>query len=130
MVMYRLTNQRRLILDKLKEVYNHPTAEDLHEMLVKEMPSIGLATIYRNLDIMEKDGLVLKIKGKDKKAKYDGHTHRHCHLVCKKCGEVFDIDDIEKISINSKKINALGFFLDLDCLTIYGLCKKCKKFIS
>ena len=51
MVMYRLTNQRKLILGKIKEVYTHPTAEDLHRMLVKKMPSIGLATIYRNLDI-------------------------------------------------------------------------------
>lgn len=123
--MQRLTQQRKIILEELQKVYSHPTAEEIYEMVKPRLPRISLATIYRNLDALEEAGLVLKLQAKNNgKARYDGDTKKHCHLVCKSCGKVIDVFDCN-VKINSDEIKQKGFFVISDHLELPGLCKKC-----
>ena len=92
------------------------------------MPNISLATIYRNLDFLEKSGHAVKVHckcGCDNKARYDGNPDGHCHLVCKECGEVQDVFDCKNLKIKSKEIEKSGFEPCLSHLEIPGCCKKC-----
>lgn len=123
---YRKTKQRKVILKELRKVCNHPTAEEIHKMVMRKIPNIGLATVYRNLDLMEKEGLILKLKSKNKQARYDGNTEKHWHLICKKCKQIIDIFDVKGVKINSQQLKKSGFIPSLDYLEISGLCKKCR----
>jgi Fur family transcriptional regulator, peroxide stress response regulator len=122
----RNTAQRKLILEQLKSVKTHPTADQIYEMVRKRMPGIGLATIYRNLDHLLENGLVIKLESKGNKARYDGFIDPHCHLICKDCGAVADIDDVQKVTIKSDKLECCGFQPSYEFLEVFGLCKKCK----
>jgi Fur family ferric uptake transcriptional regulator len=123
---YRLTKQRRIILEELKKVCTHPTAESIYKIVRKRIKNISFATVYRNLDFLEKNGYVLKLKIKEKKARYDGESKPHRHLICKCCGKIIDIFDCRGIIIRSKELKACGFVPDCGCLEIPGFCKQCE----
>ncbi len=123
---YRITNQRKIILEELKKVYSHPTASEIYEMIKKKYPKIGLATVYRSLDFLEKRNLILKLKSKEKEARYDGNPIKHCHLICEKCKEIIDLFDVENIIIKSKKLQSLDFDIRSEFMEIHGVCKKCQ----
>jgi len=120
----RITKQRKLILDELRNVHTHPTAKELHKLVLKKNPKIGLATIYRTLDFLEENDLVIKINSNNKEARYDGQIEKHCHLICSSCGKIFDIFDSNLI-IKSKELSELEFKPKLEYLEIRGLCKEC-----
>ena len=58
---YKLTKQRKVILDELRKIEGHPTAEDIFEVVKKLQPNIGLCTVYRNLDRFSSLGLIREI---------------------------------------------------------------------
>ena len=122
---HRVTSQRKIILEELCKVCTHPTAAGVYKIAKKRMPGIGLATVYRTLDFLEQRGLILKLQSKDQKARYDGNVKKHFHLICKKCGKIEDIFDVDEIKIKSKKLKKSGFKAHFDFLEIHGLCKNC-----
>ncbi|MBT5017020.1 transcriptional repressor [Candidatus Peregrinibacteria bacterium] len=122
---YRVTPQRRIVLEELKKVCTHPTAQEVYELVQKQDKSVSLATVYRSLDFLVEQELVIKLKARGKQARYDADLTQHCHLVCKKCGRVSDCFDVEKLKIDSKEIGKLGFCPCLDYLEIPGLCREC-----
>lgn len=126
----RLTKQRKIILEALKKTKTHPTAEEIFKVVKAKLPRISLATIYRNLDFLEKDNQILKLKHKNKeqKAQYDGFTELHYHLICKNCGKIKDIKDCGCILLDKKGLsNKYGFEVDPTSIEIMGTCNKCKK---
>ena len=124
--MQRITKQRKIILEELRKVKTHPTAEEIFAMVRDKIPQISLATVYRNLDHLEKSGEIIKLQAKKCcRARYDGNHQRHCHLVCKKCGSVMDIFDV-KFDLSSKELECAGFEVHTDHLEVPGYCKKCK----
>ena len=122
----RITRQRKLVLEELQKVCNHPTATQIHIMVSKRDPQIALATVYRSLDFLEERGLILKLKSKKQETRYDGNVGSHCHLICENCDEIIDIFDIKKIKILSKELKKSGFQPSFDHLELSGLCRKCK----
>lgn len=120
----RSSKQRDAVLKDLQFRYDHPTAEEIYLSVKKEIPSISLATVYRNLKLLESEGLILKIPTGDSD-RFDGHTHSHYHFTCNGCHRVLDLD-VDK----SVKIEALpGDFdgtITAHSLMFYGLCKECK----
>jgi Fe2+ or Zn2+ uptake regulation protein len=86
---YRSKN-RDIILRKLRCVTTHPTAEELYLIVKEEMPTIGIATVYRNLDQLCAAGQILMLEGEVKR--FDGNVDDHLHVRCVRCGRVFDLE--------------------------------------
>jgi len=124
---HRLTSQRRIVLEEIRKVHTHPTADEVYKLVRKRIPNVSVATVYRNLDFLAGNDLVIKLKTKDRKARYDGHPEPHLHLCCKKCGYVADIFDCKCKLPSSKELKSTGFAPDINCLEIPGLCKGCKR---
>lgn len=122
---HRVTSQREVILAALCQVCTHPTATQVHKIAIRKMPNLSLATVYRTLDFLEKQQLILKLKSKDKRSRYDGNAQEHCHLICKKCGQIIDIFDVKTVRIRSRQLEESGFEIHTDFLEMHGFCQKC-----
>lgn len=85
-----MTKQRALIYDIINASSDHLTADEVYKKMKEYMPNAVLATVYNNLNVLVASGMVRKIPMPDGVARYD-KTIPHDHLVCDKCGKVFDI---------------------------------------
>lgn len=124
MATLRHSNQRDAVLKDLTARYDHPTAEEVYLSVKKEIPSISLATVYRNLKLLESEGLILKITTGDSD-RFDGHTHNHYHFTCNKCMRVLDLE-IGECNPNTLPVDFDGVITG-HSLMFFGLCSRCKK---
>jgi len=129
---YKLTPQReatvRVLLEREED---HLSAEDVYLLVKEKAPEIGLATVYRTLELLTELNIVDKINFGDGVSRYDlrkeGAKHSHHHLVCTECGSVEEIiedllDDVEKIVAKE-----WGFLVKDHRLTFHGVCKACQE---
>lgn len=128
--MKKYSKQRELIINSLKKRKDHPTAEELFLDLKKNMPEIGIATVYRNLQSLYQSGEIIKIKTKDGVDRYDGNIKPHIHFECLKCGKVSDIsledEQMNKLDNDMKKLaNEIGASKEKFSIIIIGVCKNC-----
>jgi len=121
------TMQRKVLIEELKKLKTHPTADELYAIVRGRLPQISLGTVYRNLELLSEKGEILKIELTGKQKRFDGNTLGHYHLRCSKCGRVDDIE-IDELSDIEKKLNSLVENLKLDGyrLELNGLCERCK----
>ncbi len=123
-----ITKQRRIILQILIDnKKQHLSVEDIYDLVKKEYQGIGMATVYRNLDLFEAKGIVDKIK-LDDKAKYEFVFERrrgHHHLICKKCGKIMNAEDLLVKDIGGKLKEESNFQYIDSSVSILGYCKEC-----
>lgn len=87
----KATPQRVAVLKELSKK-THPTMDEIYENIKKENPSISLATVYKNVNILRDTGLVIEINIPSKKMRYDYLATPHIHIICTNCGHVEDLD--------------------------------------
>lgn len=129
--MKKFSKQREKILESLRNRTDHPSAETLYEDLKKEMPNLGIATVYRNLGLLYEEGKILKISEQDSD-RYDGNITRHLHFICKQCNKIEDIflteEKLAKMETNIKQLTSeLEAEEEEFKITIIGQCRDCKK---
>ena len=125
--MMRLTTQRQIILEELSKVKTHPTASELYDMVRKRLPRIGLGTVYRNLELMAENGMVLKLEVGGTQKRFDATTQTHYHIRCTDCGKVDDIDtpvmdDLVREAANATAYEVIGHHIEFS-----GRCLACQK---
>ena len=122
--MERITNQKLIILEYLRSVKNHPSAEEIYEGVRRVLPRISLGTIYRNLEKFAAQGEILEIKSKDIK-RFDGDTTDHQHFICSSCSKVYDIFCRKpKMKNFESHVHKIGTIENYQ-ISFYGICKKC-----
>ncbi|MFH1010824.1 MAG: transcriptional repressor [bacterium] len=123
----QVTRQRKIILEELQRNPTHPTASELYELVRRRLPRISLGTVYRNLEMLCKRGVVQKLEHGGDQKRFDAVTKNHYHLRCILCGQIADapmkpLTDLE---------TALQPISDYDIiahrLEFIGLCPKCQK---
>ncbi len=120
----RNSKQRDAVLRNLSERFDHPTAEDVYLDLKRDMPSISLATVYRNLKLLESEGMIIKITTDDSD-RFDGHTHEHYHFTCKDCKRVLDLELKDGTDLNNLTKD-FGGTITSHALMFFGICPDCK----
>lgn len=124
--MERLTNQKKIILDYLKNVCCHPSAEKIYAQVKKKLPQISLGTVYRILDGFKKNGMILELETSQQN-RYDGDLSPHAHFICQKCNQLFDVFNInQECNILKNKKIKIGKINNYK-IYFYGQCKKCQK---
>ena len=86
------SKQRETILKVLRSTRSHPSVNWIYENVKKEIPDVGLATVYRNLKQLEAVGEIMRIQGDFPEERWDGFAHNHAHFVCTKCKKILDMD--------------------------------------
>ena len=122
----RLTNQRRIIMEQLRSVTTHPTADEIYGMVREKMPRISLGTVYRNLEVLSSLGLVRKLENAAGQKRFDGDMTPHHHIRCEICGRVGDIFDAPNISGIEQKLGT-DFQITGYTLEFTGICPECRK---
>ncbi len=119
------TNQRRVILEELRMVKTHPTADELYEIVKKRLPRISLATVYRNLDVLTEAGEVMRLHVAGKQKRYDGNPKPHHHLRCTECGAVEDLELRHTENLEHDLHQLLGGRIRSVNIEFSGLCMNC-----
>ena len=124
---YRTTSQRRVILEEIKKLNTHPTADEVYEMVRKRLPRISLGTVYRNLEILSTCGLIKKIGPVSSQMRFDGNTSNHYHIRCVYCGSLEDapIETVEEIENRIRE--ATDYTIMGHTLEFMGVCPECGK---
>ena len=122
----RMTKQRQVILEELRKVKTHPTADDMYQMLRKKMPKISLGTVYRNLEILSESGIIQKLDVGGTQKRFDGDISIHSHVRCVDCGRVGDIDVTPKYNLEEEAQKMTDFVIFRHRLEFTGLCPICQ----
>lgn len=122
----KYSKQREALLALMKSTHSHPSADWLYAELKKEFPNISLGTVYRNLALLTKSGMVVKITTGSQKEHFDGFTHKHYHFVCKSCEHIYDVELNNADTLDRAVENELNAEVDSHSLVFYGVCSNCK----
>ena len=129
----KLTPQRKIILEVfLNNQDKHLSAEDVHTILKKELSEIGLATVYRTLELLCDMEILHKIDFGDGRSRFeinagDKEQHYHHHLICLNCGMVKECEDDLLEDLETNIAQKSGFVVIDHQLKMYGYCEKCQK---
>lgn len=121
----RMTRQRKVILDVLRQTDNHPSADELYEKVRKKLPRISLGTVYRNLEVLSELGEVRKIEHSGSIKRFDGCPHNHYHIRCMRCDRVEDAPMDLLQDLENKLSAATNFRVMGHRLEFIGLCEQC-----
>ena len=119
------SKHREQILETVKSMDVHPSADDIYHHLRKQLPQISLGTIYRNLNQLVEMGELSSVRD-GKIVRYDWETGNHQHFRCEVCGKLqnVEVSNLEIINLLSKDSNMA--INDID-LVIKGTCGECMK---
>jgi Fe2+ or Zn2+ uptake regulation protein len=121
----KVTPQRRLIFEALRDSSDHPSAEDIYQAVIEVMPEMSLATVYHTLNELVGMGELVDLDLGEGKSRYDTDTGGHCHLVCLGCRKVVDImrrpESVELLSEEAK-----GYEIERCDVVFYGRCPECQ----
>ncbi|WP_191240946.1 Fur family transcriptional regulator [Deinococcus ficus] len=127
MTMVRQTKQRAAVLDVLRDARTHPDAAWIHAQVRALLPSVSLGTVYRTLDALVRDGVVLTIERAGQATRYD-FRHQgqdHHHAVCRACGAIFDVPATPVPELPAGALPP-GFTVTDVRLEFLGVCPACR----
>jgi len=119
----KATPQRLVIIESIDH-YGHINIDKLYEEVKNKFSSISLATIYKNINSMISNTLLLEVKIPNEKSVYEIVKEQHSHLVCKNCGEVIDIK-IDTTRIVDSISQDYKFSIEKSDLVFSGSCESC-----
>lgn len=126
--MNNYSKQREIILNVIKDMHTHPTAEEIIEKVHDIDKKISKSTVYRNINILVNNGIIRKISMPFGSDRYDYFHKIHNHIVCEKCGKVFDFNCELPIELKEAIMNQLHNKIILtDNIKINGICNDCMK---
>lgn len=125
--MSRKSFHRDAILRVVMNTKSHPGADWVYEQVRKEIPNISMGTVYRNLKLLAQAGQIREIEIPGSASRFDGSTIMHHHLICEKCGRIFDLDEAIDLKVEAGIFLKTGFQVKRQYLKFIGLCSDCQK---
>lgn len=123
----RNTLQRRLVLETVQRMHNHPTADEIFQEIAAENALISKATVYRNLKILSEQDEILHIPIPNGADRFDFNTTPHYHMECRGCLRVFDINMPYQTDLYDKIVSCGDFLIDSHQIVFGGLCPACRQ---
>lgn len=131
MKAHNYSRKRQAICELLMSTREHPSAEWIYNKLKPEYPDLSLGTVYRNLKLLESDGVIHSVTVLDGIERYDAVTDSHAHFVCRYCGKIDDVHIPhnfnslhESLGVEVKKVPGIGE-IEYSNIIYYGKCDEC-----
>lgn len=123
----RITPQREMILLVLHEADGHLTAEEICERVRRQAPSVGVATIYRNLYLLKDQGIVAATDMGEGSMEWElTVAHSHHHMVCEVCGQNVEFEAELTSRLEQTLLERYGFRARIQHLAVFGVCAACR----
>lgn len=134
----KVTTQRLAVLTVLSsKPDSHLTAEEIYDLVKSSNPEIGLATVYRTIQLLLELKIIDRIYLDDGYVRYElGHVfededgHHHHHLICVKCGHVMSFQGDLLEEFEQKMEEKTGFQIQDHDVKLYGYCADCLKKVN
>ncbi len=124
----RLTPQRLMVLDAVRDLVGHQTAETIFAHVRLRYPYANLATIYRALAWLKEQSLVSETDLGGGQIEYEFlGERRHHHLICLHCGMQLEFADDVVVSLAETLRERYDFEPRIDHLAIFGVCRRCRE---
>lgn len=130
----KVISQRLMVLNILSAHGDeHLTVEEIYDLAKEESPEIGLATIYRTVQVLLELHVIEKVTFDDGFARYElngeetGSGHRHHHAICTQCGKVYSLETDLLDTLEKQVFESLGFEVTDHEVKLYGLCSACRR---
>lgn len=122
----KITPQRLRVMEAIYELNNHPTAENIIDFVRVNDPNIASGTVYKVLDTLVENKLIVKVKTERDVMRYDGILSAHHHLYCRECDYIedyynekldgllkqfFEENHIDNFTIEDIKVSVTGSFI-------------------
>ena len=121
----RMTVQRSVILEELRKLRTHPTADEIYHVVRQRLPRISLGTVYRNLEHLTHTRDILKLNLGGNITRFDGCCDEHCHATCLACGRIFDIPS-ENLPEITPALSESDFQVTGVRISFEGYCTACQ----
>jgi Fur family peroxide stress response transcriptional regulator len=122
---FRLTRQRRAILEEVRAAGGHPRAAEIFMRVRQRQPRLAYATVYNTLHLLARHGLVQSFDFGEGASRFDPRTDRHDHLACRNCGQLVDVE-VDLGQATQRLQQETGFRVEGYHVEFRGLCPTCQ----
>jgi Fe2+ or Zn2+ uptake regulation protein len=125
---FRLTAPRHAVLEVVRGSTTHPTAEEVHRLVIRRAPRVSLGTVYRNLRLLVDAGLLGELPGP--RARFDANTRAHHHFTCLRCGRIADVEapvaEPHSRALSERVEARTGLRITHHRIDFFGRCRECR----
>jgi Fur family transcriptional regulator, peroxide stress response regulator len=119
------THQRQVIYETIMALPGHPSPEDIYGRARKKIPSISLATVYKNIRTFLDSGVLREVSLHHGSLRVESNHHPHHHLVCINCKTIMDLDEAGLAPLRFRRKLPRGFQVKRIAVDILGICEAC-----
>jgi Fur family peroxide stress response transcriptional regulator len=121
-----VTHQRQVLYAVMQQMHGHPSPEDVYRKVRKRIPSISLATVYKNIHLFIESGILREVSLHHGSLRVEMNAHPHHHLICTVCKSIMDIDEQSLgLTVSPRKLPG-GFLAERYAVDILGRCPSCQ----
>ena len=124
---FKVTPQRLAIYRVLAATKAHPSAEIIFQQLQPVHPTMSLATVYKTIEMLVDVGLVQVLNVGEGSFRYDANTTSHPHIICRRCGRVDDLEEVDCHDFVDKVSHSTRYRLTGQQFYFYGYCPACQQ---
>lgn len=122
-----VTHQRQVLYETMKEMHGHPSPEEVYEKMKQTIPSISLATVYKNIHLFVASGVFREMSMHHGTLRVEMNREEHHHMVCSVCRSIVDVEEDEfSLPIPHKERLSGGFLVERVAVDIIGVCPACQ----
>lgn len=122
-----VTHQRQILFEVLKNMHGHPSPEEVYAKAKRKIPSISLATVYKNLHLFLQSGIFREVSMHHGSLRVETNHKPHHHLVCTSCKAITDIDADDLGLVTQAGTLPSGFLAQRYSVDVLGLCAECQR---
>jgi Fur family peroxide stress response transcriptional regulator len=120
------THQRQVIYETVMALPGHPSPEAIYERVRERIPSISLATVYKNIRTFLESGIFQEVSLHHGSIRVEPNRRPHHHLVCVRCKSIRDLDEGELEPVRLKHRLPRGFQVKRFAVDVLGICERCQ----
>jgi Fur family peroxide stress response transcriptional regulator len=121
----KATTQRVALLDIVMEQGHHPTAEQIHERLTEEHPTVSRSTVYESLSKFVELGILNELHIGDGVTRYEFFNDPHVNVVCRECKQIVDVDSPELVELLDRVHDETAYEVRTQRMELHGVCPDC-----
>jgi Fur family peroxide stress response transcriptional regulator len=121
-----VTHQRQVLFEVMQSIPGHPSPEEVYARVQERIPSISLATVYKNIHLFIASGLFREVSLHHGSLRVEMNDRPHHHMVCTRCKAIFDLDEEQLGNLTQSRTLPDGFLAERYSVDVLGRCAACQ----